>query len=72
MTTAEQAAEHNWQVFLEQGPRLSYRYGAYVLARRPGEVLLGGLGGMGMGQMWVTEEPRHRDYPGYEEAEVLP
>ena len=31
-----------------------------------------GLGGMGLGTMWVHERESHKDYVGYEEAEIVP
>lgn len=51
-------------------PRLSYSAQAYVLARDPskGRILLGGLGGLGVGQMWFNEDERHKEYPGYADA----
>ena len=30
-----------------------------------GKVLLGGLGGMSMGQMWMDDEPHYAKYKGY-------
>lgn len=41
-----------------------------IVSRAPGQVLVSGLGAMGVGQMWVEEEERHKDYPGYDEAPV--
>lgn len=60
--------------FMENGPGLSYAYKTYIVARDPSakQVMLGGLGGTGMGQMWVSENDRHKDYPGYVEARILP
>lgn len=73
MTTVEEAIQHNWEHFMERGPALSYAYQTYVVARQPstGRILLGGLGAMGVGQMWFSEEPEHADYPGYAEAELV-
>lgn len=51
---------------------LSYSQRAYVVARhRDGFVKLGGLGALGVGEMWVVEVPEHADYPGYAEAAVV-
>lgn len=63
----------NWEHFMERGPALSYAYRSYVVARKPSEglVLLGGLGAMGVGQMWFTETDDHKQYPGYAEAEII-
>jgi hypothetical protein len=73
MSEAEKAAEHNFEHFMEHGPGLSYGYVIYVIARRPstGEILLGGLGGMGTGQMWEAETAEHQRYPGYTEAQIV-
>lgn len=55
---------------MEQGPRLSTRYSTWVVARdrSKGMVLVGGLGGLGVGEMWFREEARHSEYEGYGEA----
>jgi hypothetical protein len=70
--TAEQQAAENAKTFAEIGPRLSYRYGSYVIARDPerGRILIGGLGSMGMGEMWMTESDGDKSRPGYDEAPV--
>lgn len=52
-------------------PRLHYGLRAWVVAKAPGRVLLGGLGVLGVGEMWVKEDPHHKDYPGYAEAPDL-
>lgn len=69
----ETARAENWQKYMEDGPRLRYDYNHWVEARRPatGEILIGGLGAMGLGSMWMTEEERHKKLPGYEDAELL-
>ena len=69
--TPEEVQSDNLKHFMEHGPGLSYAYGTFVVARdkERGKVLIGGLGGMGVGQMWVDETPAHKDYPGYEDAE---
>lgn len=43
---------------------------SYVIARTRGNnrVLLGGLGALGVGEMWVDFEERHTGYPGWDEA----
>jgi hypothetical protein len=70
MDEVEKAKQNNLDVFLEQGPRLSYRYKTWVVARdrKDGWVLLGGLGGLGVGEMWSKEVEDHKNYPGYEDA----
>ena len=44
----------------------------FVVARdiKRGRILLGGLGVLGVGQMWFDETDRHKDYQGYNEAEI--
>src|SRR5271154_1836715 len=70
MDKIEEAKQNNLDVFMEQGPKLSYRYKTWVVARdrTDGWVLLGGLGGMGVGEMWSKETERDQDRPGYAEA----
>ena len=74
MASIEEIKQANFDHFMERGPGLSYGYTSYVIARRPssGEILLGGLGGLGVGQMWFAEGADHVNYPGYAEAEILP
>lgn len=57
------ALERNVQRVLKDGPGLRYSTEVVVLARdrTAGKVLLGGLGGMGVGEMWRDE----RDFPRY-------
>ena len=72
MSEAEEALSENFIKFLEDGPRLRYDYNTPVLAICScGDVLLGGLGGCGVGQMWFPWEERYKDYPGYNEAERI-
>jgi hypothetical protein len=70
MPTVEECRKNNFDVFMEQGPSLSYLYKVWVEARdrKDGWVLLGGLGGIGVGQMWSKEAEDHKNYPGYEDA----
>jgi len=68
--TAAQQAEENAKIFMEIGPRLSTRYGSYVVAIDPvnNKTLLGGLGGMGLGTMWIPSSERDKERPGFSEA----
>jgi hypothetical protein len=68
-----QAIAHNAAHLAKRGPALSYEYRVYVAGRNPDEsrVLLGGLGAMGLGQMWVDEQIRHRDLPGWLDAPIV-
>lgn len=62
----------NMAQFIKHGPttRAMFHYGIFVVSRDPdwGLVQLGGLGAMGAGQMWVTEQDHERGYPGYDDA----
>ena len=66
----EQARQHNLDTFLRQGAGLSSNYTVWIEAKDSARkrVLLGGLGGMGVGQMWAEEENCHKKYLGYNEA----
>ncbi len=57
---------HNLDDVMKNGPRLALGRSTWIVARCPNgpHVLKGGLGGMGVGQMWVTE---HND--GWENPE---
>ena len=70
MSTPKELAQKNLDIFLEHGSGLRADYSVWIEAKDTvnHRVLLGGLGGMGCGQMWVDEEPRHKNYTGYEEA----
>ena len=72
--TVEEVIQHNTEEFFEKGPGLRYNsYQTYIVARCPeaGQVLEGGLGAMGVGQMWFTETADHKNYPGYDEAPLV-
>lgn len=69
--TINALAEQNIAEVMRNGPRLRVGQNTWVIARRPGEVLIGGLGCMGIGSMWFKERPEHQDLPGYEGAEVV-
>ena len=71
MKTISELIAQNVKAVLDHGPRIR-RYNTPVLARDPVNhcILLGGLGAMGVGQMWVDEEPGHKAYPGYNEAPI--
>ena len=45
----------------------------FVIARCPelGEIMLGGLGALGVGKMVTTEQEYHKDFAGYDEAPVM-
>ena len=68
--TPEQCAENNLEVFMEQGPGLSTQYLTFIVARDRAKkrVLVGGLGGMGVGEMWFNDDPHFAAKPGYENA----
>jgi hypothetical protein len=62
--------EHNVRVAMEEGPGLSSLYRTWVEARdrAAGLVLVGGLGCLGVGQMWVPEHPNYAKLPGFVDA----
>ena len=66
----EQFQAENIENFLEHGPGLRYSYHTWIVAKDTvrKRVLLGGLGGLGVGEMWREEQPEHRKYPSYAEA----
>ena len=68
--TIRELEEENAKVLVNGGPRLSWRYQVWIIARdrMNKRVLIGGLGSMGIGEMWFNEESRHRAYIGYDEA----
>lgn len=69
--SVEQIQQENFSHFMEGGPRLSSGYQIFVVAKdsKKGRVLLGGLGAMGVGQMWMTmDHTRDSQRPGWDEA----
>ena len=69
--TVKEVQKENHDHFMEGGPRLSYGYGIYVVAKdlKAGRVLHGGLGAMGLGEMWFDLDLSHdSQLPGWEEA----
>lgn len=62
--------EHNVSVAIRQGPRISKNYQQFIVARdrKNRRCLLGGLGGLGVGQMWAEDKPYMTTLPGYEDA----
>lgn len=55
------------------GDRLTSRLRSFVAGRSPdgSRVLLGGLGALGVGEMWFDWEPKYADYPGWDTAPVV-
>ncbi len=69
--TIEQVQQENQAHFMEGGSRLSYGYQIYVVAKdtKKNKVLLGGLGAMGVGEMWFNMDVGpDSQRPGWEEA----
>lgn len=66
----EQLQADNIATFMAQGPGLRASYSTWVVARdrTRGRVMLGGLGGMGVGQMWSVASDRHESLPGWDDA----
>ena len=73
-TKTKTVKEHNAEVRKERAGRPGFdaRMQTFVVARdrKLGRILLGGLGALGVGEMWFDEEPKHTTYPGYAEAEL--
>lgn len=69
--TVEEQQAANFAHFMERGPAISTGYGAYVVRRDDANnrVELGGLGGLGIGTMWVESRERYKSYPGWDDAE---
>lgn len=55
---------------MEHGPRLTYHRTIHLVAKCPTgkHELHGGLGGMGVGEMWSHAQPEHRDDPAIWDA----
>jgi hypothetical protein len=70
--TVEQAAAENMREFMKHGPGLRTATNTWVVARDPErrKVLIGGLGGAGVGQMWFDEKEGDKDRTGYDEAPI--
>lgn len=66
--TPTQVQADNIAIAMGRGPGLYRDMGIYVIEHTDGEVLIGGLGGMGVGRMWVPLEDWHRELPGWKEA----
>lgn len=62
--------EQNVAKVMADGPRARYDMNIWVVARDrvDGWVKLGGLGAMGVGEMWEPDGPEMLRYAGYEEA----
>jgi len=74
MKTIGTLQSENFKKFLADGPRLRYDYNVWVVAKDTArnKILLGGLGGCGVGEMWVDMEERHRECPGFDDAPETP
>jgi hypothetical protein len=70
MESIKDKQRHNLKVFMKQGAGLSYAYKNWIVAKNTkfNCVLIGGLGGMGVGEMWVKTDDRHRKNPEYKKA----
>lgn len=69
MSADDEVRRHNIGVFMEDGPRLSWRYQTAYVAKdtKRNRVMVGGLGAMGIGRMWVE----HGDHdPPLDEIDV--
>jgi len=70
--TKEQKASENFVIFMERGPGLWRDYNTWIVAKDPTHEkhLIGGLGGLGVGEMWVDTEDADRMNPEYVDAPV--
>lgn len=73
MKTVEDVKAHNMKVYMRHGPGLNGHYRTFVIARDPytKRILIGGLGSLGVGQMWFDEKDTDRDRIGYKEARIV-
>ncbi len=71
---AEHLQNKNLETFFKRGPGLHKDYNIWIEGKdQNGKyVLLAGLGGMGVGRMWTRFQASHADYPGYEDAPIIP
>lgn len=62
--------EQNVLKAIQDGPRARTDYNVFVVARdrTARRVLIGGLGSLGVGQMWFPEQEQYVSYPGFENA----
>lgn len=72
MTDNEQNALREQAVNMAEG-RLTRRLRSFVAGRSPDgkHVLLGGLGVLGVGEMWFDYERRFEGYPGWTSASFV-
>jgi len=70
MKTNSELLSENVAKAVSDGPRFRVDYNIWVVAKdsKNLRVKLGGLGCMGIGEMWFQDEPRYAEYPGYKEA----
>jgi len=61
--------EHNMALMMRDGPRLRTNYHQWIIARdrEVGKVVIGGIGAMGIGAVWSSEEGNEH-YLGFHEA----
>lgn len=74
MSKLSEALEHNLQDVIENGPRLSYSRKTAIVAYDPVKrrVLLGGLGALGVGEMWFDLREGHMKEIESEQVPVRP
>jgi len=72
--SAKEVLYNNQLDVMENGPGLRYGMGICILAKnaQTKQVLLGGLGGMGIGQMWAIDNEDKKRFPGYDDAPEKP
>ena len=68
MKDAAEVLEHNLGEFFEHGPGLRYSTQTVIVAKGNGKKLVFGLGGLGVGQMVFTIEPKDQEREDYKAA----
>lgn len=70
MATITQMQAENFNMALQDGPRLRYDYNTWVEAKdtESNQILVGGLGCMGVGVMWFPMSERRKQLPNFDVA----
>jgi hypothetical protein len=66
----EEMLAENIAKAVNDGPAIRNSYNTWIAAKdsKAKRVLLGGLGCMGVGEMWFSDQSCYADYPGYADA----
>lgn len=68
--TIEQLQAENIAKFMQDGPRLRVDYHTFIVAKdtKNRRLLIGGLGCLGVGEMWSEAWDEDKNKPGFDEA----